>query len=68
MDKSGWVSPIALTGKKDGSIRMCMDYRCLNGVDPLYPMPQVDDQLDKLGGMKCLTTLDLSHGLCQVPN
>ena len=47
-----WASPILLVGKKDGSMRMYINYRCLNevtGVDQ-YPMPRVNDLLDKLGG------------------
>ena len=39
------VSPIVLVGKKDGSIRFCVDYRKVNA----YPMPRVDELLDRLG-------------------
>ena len=63
--KSQWASPI----KKDGDIRICIDYRRLNSVtaaDP-YQMPWVDDLLDRLGRAKFLSTIDLTKGYYQVP-
>lgn len=47
---SPWASPIVLVPNKDGSLRVCIDYRKLNGVtrpDP-YPIPRVDDLIDGL--------------------
>ena len=40
--------------KKDGSIRLCVDFRKLNSVTAMdaYPMPRVDDLLDKIGKAK----------------
>ena len=66
---SDWAAPIVLVRKKDGTLRFCVDYRKLNGqskVDP-YPMPRVDELIDKLGHAKFLTTLDLARGYWQVP-
>ena len=66
---SDWAAPIVLVKKKDGSLRFCVDYRKLNGqskVDP-YPMPRVDELIDRLGSAKFLTTLDLARGYWQVP-
>ena len=55
--------------KKDGNIRICGDFRRLNSVTPMddYPMPKVDELLDKLGKAKYITTLDLAKGYWQVP-
>ncbi len=65
---SEWNNPIVLIPKKDGSLRFCLDFRKLNSVskfDP-YPMPRVDELVEKLGKAKFLTTLDLCKGYWQV--
>ena len=66
---SEWASPIMLVKKKDNSLRLCVDYRKLNGLTPMdaYPMPRIDDLIDKLGKAKYITTLDLTRGYWQVP-
>ena len=67
--KSPWASPIVAVKKKDGDIRICIEYRRLNSVtaaDP-YQMPRVDDLLDRLGRAKFLSTIDLTKGYYQVP-
>nr|VZI12710.1 unnamed protein product [Spirometra erinaceieuropaei] len=48
---SPWASPIALVPKKDGSVRLCVDYRRLNAVTvrDSFPLPRLDDTLDALG-------------------
>ena len=69
VSRSPWASPIVLVPKKDGSLRLCVDYRKLNAVtrpDP-FPMPRVEDLLDGLWGAKYITTLDLTKGYWQVP-
>jgi hypothetical protein len=45
---SPWGSPILFMKKKDGSMRMCIDYRNLNAmtVKNKYPLPRIDDRLD----------------------
>ena len=63
---SEWAFPIVLFQKKDGSLRMCVNYRRLNAITEAdaYPMPRVDNLIDSA---KYVTTLDLSHGYWQVP-
>ncbi|KAH7706854.1 gagpol and env protein precursor [Aphelenchoides avenae] len=55
--------------KKDGSIRMCVDYRRLNKVIKLsqYPMPNINVMLQSLVGKKFFTTCDLHSGYWQIP-
>lgn len=58
---SEWSSPVVLVPKKDGSLRFCMDFRKVNSIsafDP-YPMPRIDDLIDRLGSAKYLTS---AHG------
>ena len=67
--KSPWSSPIVPIRKKDGTIRLCVDYRKLNQatVPDRFPMPNAGDILSGLGGMKYFTTLDLVRGYYQMP-
>jgi transposase InsO family protein len=66
---SPFASPVLLVKKKTGDLRMCIDYRALNKqtVKDHYPIPLIDDQLDRMCKMKYFTSLDLSSGYYQVP-
>ena len=61
---SEWAAPIILVPKKEGSKRLCVDFRKLNSKtrpDP-YPMLRIDELIDRLGKAKFITALDLTKG------
>ena len=66
---SEWSAPIVLVKKKDGTLRFCVDYQRLNSIAEAdaYPMPRVDEMIDRVGRAKFVTTLDLMKGYWQVP-
>lgn len=66
---SPYSSPILLVKKKNGEMRMCVDYRKLNSktVKDKYPLPRVDEFLEKLKNCKYFTKLDLACGYHQIP-
>ena len=61
---SPWSFPVVLATKKDGSQRLCVDYRQLNAVTikDAFPLPRVDDSLAALSGSRWFSTLDLASG------
>ena len=67
--KSEWASPALLVPKKDRSKRFCADYRALNRIAKFdaYPMPRIDEIIDRLGGARYISTLDLTRGYWLVP-
>jgi len=66
---SEWAAPIVLVKKKNGSLRLCVDYRKLNSLSNIdaYPMPRIEELIDKLGKAKFISTLDLTRGYWQLP-
>lgn len=67
--ESAWSSPVVLVPKKDGTMRFCIDFRQVNTQSHFdaYPMPRLEDLIERLGGAQYITTLDLSKGYWQVP-
>lgn len=61
---SEYSSPLVLVKKKDGSTRVCIDYRQLNSkiVKDEYPLPIIDDLIDRLCNAKVYSVLDLKNG------
>eukprot|EP00745_Piridium_sociabile_P008697 TRINITY_DN158_c0_g1_i1.p1 TRINITY_DN158_c0_g1~~TRINITY_DN158_c0_g1_i1.p1 ORF type:complete len:1374 (-),score=188.80 TRINITY_DN158_c0_g1_i1:1054-5175(-) len=66
--QSPWSFGLVVVSKKDGSKRLCVDYRKLNEITKKnsYPLPLIDDILSLLGRSKYFTTLDLKSGYWQV--
>lgn len=65
---SPYASPVLLVDKPNGQKRLCVDYRSLNKVtvQEKYPMPLVEELIDRLKDCKCFTSLDLKNGYYQI--
>ncbi|GJZ53683.1 putative reverse transcriptase domain-containing protein [Tanacetum coccineum] len=65
---SPWGAPVLFVKKKDGSFRMCIDYRELNKltVKNRYPLPRIDDLFDQLHGSSVYSKIDLRSGYHQL--
>ncbi|MGL5708218.1 MAG: reverse transcriptase domain-containing protein [Aeromonas sp.] len=65
---SPWRSPVVIVKKKDGDIRLCIDYRQLNAVTvkDSYPMPRADEFFEQLSEAKIFTKLDAKSGYHQI--
>ena len=66
---SEWAPPVVLVRKMDAPIRICVDYRLLNSVlqFDVYPMPQINELIDRLGKAKFIFALDLTRVYWQLP-
>ncbi|GJW39741.1 putative nucleotidyltransferase, ribonuclease H [Tanacetum coccineum] len=65
---SPWGAPVLFVKKKDGSFRMCIDYRELNKltIKNRYPLPRIDDLFDQLQGSSVYSKIDLRSGYHQL--
>jgi hypothetical protein len=65
---ASWSSPVLLIKKKDGTYRFVVDYRQLNKITERdsYPLPRIDDTLNRLNGNMFFTKLDLKTGYHQI--
>ena len=65
---SEWCFPVVPVKKKDGTIRIAIDYRKLNKISrkDAYPMPRIDDLLSKIKNARIFSRLDLKQGYYQI--
>jgi hypothetical protein len=65
---SSWGAPVNFAPKKDGTLRLCVDYHALNEVTikNKYPLPRIDDLFDQLSGVCVFSNIDLRSGYHQL--
>jgi len=65
---SPWGAPVLFVKKKNGTMRICIDYRQLNKVTVKnkYPLPRIDDLFDQLQGVSLFSKIDLRSGYHQL--
>ena len=65
---SPWGAPILFVKKKDGTLRLCIDFQKLNkyAIKNKYPLPRIDDLFDQLRGANIFSKIDLRVGYHQV--
>ncbi len=65
---SPYAAPVVLVRKRDGGLRLCVDYRQLNShtVKDAYPLPRIEEALEAIGNSKFFSSIDLAQGYYQV--
>jgi hypothetical protein len=68
LSSSPWGAPVLFVQKKDGSQRMCIDYRSLNDVTikNKYHLPRIEDLFDQMSGARVFSKIDLRSGYHQM--
>ena len=66
--QSPYAAPIVLVRNKDGSLRLCVDYRHLNAktARDQFPLPRIEESIDTIGNAKLFSIIDLASGFNQV--
>lgn len=66
---SEWASPLVVVPKKDGSHRICVDFRYINQfiIPIVFPLPRISDLLHKMQNSKFFSKIDLQHSFLQLP-
>ena len=66
--KLPYGAPVLFVNKKDGKLRLCVDYKALNKVTVKnsYPLPRIDDLFDRLAGAKYFSRINLRSGYHQI--
>ena len=65
---SPWGAPVLFVRKKDGTMRLCIDYRMLNKVTikNQYPLSRIDDRFDQMQGATIFSKINLTLGYHQL--
>ena len=67
-NKSSYGAPVLFVDKKDGKLRLCVNYKTLNKVTVKnsYPLPRIDDIFNRLAGAKYFSKIDLRLGYHEI--
>lgn len=68
VSNSPWASPMVVVKKKDGTFRICIDFRKVNDVTvkDVFPLPRIQEVVDRLSGCNWISTFDMASGYWQI--